>query len=189
MNALNDSARQEPEKAVGSAKAPLELRHWWARIVFGRYPRRTLLRLAYLTAGSFITFKFLLLPIRITGHSMKPTYRDGRINFVNRLSYLRSKPRRGDVVGIRTAGEHVLLLKRVIGLPGERIAIVRGVVYIDAKPLEEPYVKYNAERFRRAWWESERQLEDDEYFVIGDNRAVSDLGGVYESRILGKVLF
>ena len=53
---------------------------------------------------------------------MLPTYRDHGVNFVNRLAYVFHEPRRGDVVAIRTlAGEHVMYMKRIVGLPGETV--------------------------------------------------------------------
>ena len=72
---------------------------------------------------------------------MLPTYHDGQINFLNRLAYLRHEPQRGDVVGIRYSGDSILLLKRIVGLPGEEVSFDEGKLFINGKPLEEPYVK------------------------------------------------
>ena len=85
-------------------------------------------------------FPILLLPVRISGISMEPTYDDGTVNLVNRFSYYWKQPARGDVVAIRTSGSHIMFLKRIIGLPGETIAIEEGVVLINGKPLDEPYL-------------------------------------------------
>jgi signal peptidase I len=86
------------------------------------------------------------------------------------------------------AGPHVLYVKRVIGLPGERVSVADGVVNINGVPLAEPYVKN-----RRPWQVSEVTLGPSEYFVIGDNRGMSagehDFGRVELSRILGRVVF
>src|SRR5437879_2651827 len=111
------------------------------RIVFGRRPRRTLVRLVVLVGASALIFGFVLVPVRITGISMEPTYHDRRINFVNRLAYVWSKPKRGDVVAIKTTGLHIMYLKRIVALPGETISIKKGIVMINGQPLNEPYVK------------------------------------------------
>ena len=85
-------------------------------------------------AVSFVVFKFVLLPIRVEGGSMLPTYQDRSVNFVNRLAYLFHEPRRGDVVAIGLlAGEHVMYMKRVVGLPGETVAFHKGHLYINGQ--------------------------------------------------------
>jgi Signal peptidase, peptidase S26 len=85
---------------------------WVHTLVIGRRPKRTLLRIAVLVVTTFVVFKFIVIPIRVEGISMSPNYRDGSINFINRLAYSHSKPRRGDVVGVRLAGEHLMFMKR-----------------------------------------------------------------------------
>jgi signal peptidase I len=141
-----------------------------------------------LAAASFITFKWLLIPIRTEGSSMLPTYAPDKLNLVNRFAYSGAKPVRGDVVAIRMAGPRVLYVKRVIGLPGERVALRGGTVFINGSALPEPYVKH-----RRPWDVDEVTLGQREYFVMGDNRGMSaadhDFGRVELERILGKVLF
>ena len=156
--------------------------------MFGRRPQRTLLRAALLALIAFLVFKFVLIPVRISGESMQPTYRDGRVNCINRLAYCWSRPRRGDVVAVRFSGPHIMLFKRVVGLPGETVAIERGVVLINGQPLDEPYVKERA-----PWQLTPRQLAPDEYMVIGDNRGMPqqrhEFGAAKAERILGKVLW
>jgi signal peptidase I len=160
----------------------------WQRFLIGRNPLRTMIRAVILAAMCFVVFKFALLPIRITGPSMEPTYHDGGVNFVNRLSYLWRKPRRGDVVAIRTTGVHIMFLKRVIALPGETIAIENGIVAIDGMPLDEPYVKE-----REPWEVAPVKLKSGQHFVIGDNRGMNQqlhkFGTVETDRILGKPLW
>lgn len=181
----------QPGPDTSSTRAPVPL---WRRLVFGRNPKRTLLRATVLLVAAVVVFKFVLLPVRIDGTSMEPTYHDHAINFINRLAYIGRRPRRGDVVGVRfsaphgLSSPHVMYLKRLIGLPGETVAIRRGVVFIDGQPLEEPYV-----RAREPWEESPRTLKAGEYFVIGDNRGMpKDLhehGTMDANRIVGKVLW
>jgi signal peptidase I len=158
------------------------------RIVFGPDPRRTAVRLLVLAAISFVTFKWVLIPIRPQGISMLPTYSPGEFRIVNRLAYLGKSPSRGDVVAIMVAGPHVLYVKRVVGLPGERVSVTDGQVRINGMPLAEPYVRH-----RRPWTVGEVSVGQNEYFVIGDNRGMAagehDFGRVDTSRILGRVLF
>lgn len=178
-------------RSSSPAAAPVPL---WKRLVFGRNPRRTLVRAACLAAVCLIVFKFILLPVRINGVSMEPTYRRDGINAINRLAYVFGKPQRGDVVAVRysrphgLSSPHVMLLKRIIGLPGETVAIANGVVFINGRPLDEPYVKY-----REAWQLNPVKLAGDEYFLIGDNRGMDqryhEFGETGAERIVGKVLW
>jgi signal peptidase I len=119
---------------------------------------------------------------------MLPTFASDRLHFVNRLAYGTTTPSRGDVVAIRMAGPHVVYVKRIIGLPGERVAITAGQVRINGTTLAEPYVQH-----RRPWGFEEVTLGPDEYFVMGDNRDMSagehDFGRTHADRILGKVVF
>jgi signal peptidase I len=170
---------------------------WWSalkRLAFGRRPARTLVRAVVLAVVVVGTCRFILLPVRIAGLSMEPTYHDHSINFVNRLAYVFGRPRRGDVVAVRYSrprgfsSPHIMLLKRVIGLPGETVAINDGAVLINGELLDEPYVKQ-----REAWQLSAVKLADDEYFLIGDNRGMDqryhEFGRTESKRIVGKVLW
>lgn len=153
----------------------------------GRNPRVTFIRILVLVAVCFVVFKFILLPLRVTGISMEPTYPDRSINFLNRLAYLAHEPRRGDVVNIRYAGPHVMLMKRIVGLPGETIEFIHGTVFINGSPLAEPYKKNPSD-----WTLPPEKIGPDEYFVVGDNRDMPArdhvFGRVERTRILGKVL-
>ncbi|HMP81995.1 MAG TPA: signal peptidase I, partial [Verrucomicrobiota bacterium] len=122
-----------------------------------------------------------------TGDSMAPTYRDGSVNFVNRLAYVFAEPKRGDVVGIRMAGESVMFMKRIIGLPGETVQFLDGVVHINGEPLHEPYLKLPCN-----WTTHTVTLGPEGYYFMGDNRSMprqDHSGGERErSRIVGKVI-
>lgn len=169
--------------------------YWLQVIVFGRNPKRTAIRLCILIVGAFVTFKFILIPVRVTGISMQPTYQNGRINFINRLAFIRREPQRGDIIGIRYSGDHTMLMKRVIGVPGETVSFSHGILHINGEPVEEPYVK-----LRSRQWDSEKApldlkvttLKEDEFYVVGDNREMppsSHEHGIAERRrIVGKVL-
>jgi signal peptidase I len=138
--------------------------------------------------SAVLIFGWVLVPIRTEGISMQPTYESGTLHFVNRFSYIGAGPRRGDIVAISLGGERVYYVKRVVGLPGEKVQIVDGVVQIEGAPLNEAYVVN-----RRAWNVEEIELRSNEYFVIGDNRGMNapdhDFGRVLRSKIAGRVVF
>jgi signal peptidase I len=168
--------------ALTSDSTPL-----WVRLVFGRNPKRTLARLMCLIVLSVVLFRVIFIPIRVSGFSMMPTYRDGKVTFINHQAYLFSKPKRGDVVAFRLPEEGgVVLLKRILGLPGERVRIIEGKAYINGKLLSEPYARISKDA-RTA--DREYVLGEDEYFVMGDNRIISVFAQIPEHYILGKVLF
>jgi signal peptidase I len=159
----------------------------WQRVVIGRNPKRTLIRTGTLAVVCLIVFKFILLPIRVEGPSMLPTYRNHGVNFVNRLAYLFHEPQRGDVVAIRTSGYHNMYMKRIIGLPGETVEFRDGQAIINGQPLNEPYVR------SRCFWEAEpRTLGPFEFYCVGDNRSMAKAdhyeGKTERVRIVGKVL-
>ncbi|RUM35331.1 MAG: signal peptidase I [Desulfobulbus sp.] len=150
--------------------------------------KRFFLRLALVSLVSYLVFGYLLLPLRIEGVSMEPTYHDGSFAFCWRLNYVLSSPQRFDVVAVRFAGRHVMLLKRIIALPGETLEYRHGKLYINAQLLEEPYVSYNSQ-----WNLPERTVAPGKVYIIGDNRGVPmerhKIGQVSMKRIVGGVVF
>jgi signal peptidase I len=160
---------------------------WWQVLAVGRNPKRTLLRALIWVVAAAVISHFVLVPIRIEGVSMLPTYHDHHVNFVNRLAYLFHPPQRGDVVAIRTSGLSIMYMKRIIGLPGETICFHHGHAVIDGQVLEEPYVKYPCD-----WELPPEQLGPDEYYFVGDNRNMfagdHTKGRAHRNRIVGKVL-
>jgi signal peptidase I len=158
------------------------------RFIFGANPGRTAVRIVVLIIAAIATFTWILVPIRAEGISMLPTYRSGSLNLVSKLTYKYRSPRRGDVVAIRLAGPSVVYVKRIVGLPGDRVDIREGFVHINGTPLPEPYVRH-----RKPWNVEEVTLDARQYFLIGDNRGMNagdhEFGRADASRIVGKVLF
>ena len=154
----------------------------------GKSWRSTLIRAGALAVTAFVVFKFLLLPVRISGISMEPTYKNRSINFISTLSYRFQTPQRGDVVAIRMAGRRVMLFKRIIGLPDERLKFEKGKLIVNDEIINEPYLKteYN-------WDLEEVLIGEDEFFVAGDNRGMAidahTHGRVSKERIIGGPLF
>jgi signal peptidase I len=170
--------------------APAARSPGWLRIMLiGRKPKRTLIRAIILAVCCFLFFKFfvfkyIVLPVRIEGYSMYPTYSDWGVNFVNRLAYRHSEPQRGDIVGIRMAGPSIMLMKRIVGMPGETIAFEHGRLVINGQEMPEPYLKHHSP----APYMEAVTLGPGQYFVIGDNRMNSDSGKIDRDRIVGKIL-
>jgi len=165
--------------------------HWLRVLAIGRRPRATLVRILVLVVTCFITFGFLLWPVRITGISMLPTLPDRQIHVVNRLAFLFHEPRRGDIVAIRFSPPQPfsrpseMLMKRIIGLPGETVSFHEGHACINGQPLSEPYLKLPCD------WEHEPVLcGPDQYYVVGDNRSMPfdshTKGRTERARIMGK---
>jgi signal peptidase I len=166
--------------------------HWLRVLVIGRRPKATLVRIAVLVVVCFVTFNFILLPIQIKGISMEPTCQDRQVHCVNCLAYLRNEPQRGDIVSIRfskpegLANPSQMLLKRIIGLPGETVSFHGGHAYINGQLLDEPYLKLPCD------WEHEAiPCGPDQYYVVGDNRSMPfnlhTKGRAERDRIIGKL--
>lgn len=160
--------------------------HWLRVLAIGRRPWNTLIRITVLVAVCFVTFKFILLPIRVEGISMQPTYHTGQVNCINRLAYLRHEPQRGDIISVRFAGESVMLMKRIIGLPGETVSFHGGKTFVNNQPLAEPYVKFSCD-----WEAGPIACSTNQFYVVGDNRSMPfnlhTQGRADRERIIGKL--
>ncbi|HAB18958.1 MAG TPA: signal peptidase I [Verrucomicrobiota bacterium] len=174
-----------------NAPQPVETHPWWKVAAVGRNPWVTLVRLGILVALTLLTFRYVLVPIRVTGISMNPTYRDGERHWVSPLLTQMEGLKRGDVVSIQTSGRHVMYLKRILGLPGEQVRLKRGHLFINGERINEPYV-VNPAPWNWPTNGSDRVLGPDEYLVVGDNRSMPAenhfFGVTDRSRILGKVV-
>jgi signal peptidase I len=158
---------------------------WYVRIIIGRNPLYTLFRAAVWAVFLLVMFKVVFLGIRVRGQSMEPNFHDGQIHVINRLAYLRHPPKRGDVVAFRADEYNALILKRIVGLPGETVSIHRGgEIFINGKHLEEPYATIGHTTYNGV-----APLEPHQYFLFGDNRGVSERYFKYDYQIIGKVVF
>lgn len=125
----------------------------------------------------------------VEGSSMEPSLMDGDQIIVENISYHFQKPERFDVI-IFPNREGINYIKRIIGLPGERVRIADGNIYINGELLDESYGNAPIEDAGVA--ASEITLEKDEFFVLGDNRNASidsrrsEVGNVHLDSIHGK---
>ena len=140
-------------------------------------------------AGLLIVFfrTFLFQNYIVEGNSMVETLHPQDRLIVSRISYILGEPQRGDIIVFQYPYDPERdFVKRVIGLPGETVAIQNGVVFINGKPLPpEDYVKLPSYDSM-----SSTTLAEDEYFVMGDNRAGSSdsrsWGALKDNNIIGK---
>jgi signal peptidase I len=131
--------------------------------------RRTKLSLAVAAVAVvlFLVMRFVVTPYVVVGDSMLPTLKSWDFCLMARVHGY--QPRRGDIVTFRTADDPPLrFIKRVVGLPGETVAIKRGVVTVNGQPLNEPYTTVNP-----TWEMAAVEVPANKVFVLGDNRDVA----------------
>ena len=159
------------------------------RLVIGANIRWTLVRLLVLLLLTALVLNYLFPEgearyrrILVDGKSMDPTFVHGQTLWMHACEYSEQEPQRGDVVVLGADGQSPFYLKRIIGLPGERIAIRRGEMTINGNVYDE----FGEGRIRARL--TPLTLGEDEYFVLGDNRPISSGGVVLVDKILGKIL-
>ena len=142
------------------------------------------LALGALVAAGLAVRRARLEPMLVSGGSMRPTLDPGQRIAVAPLV---RPPRRGDLV-VLARTESLEVVKRVVGLPGERVRLAAGRLEVDGAPVPEPYLAGDA-----GAGELEVELGPAEYLVLGDHRAAStdgrDFGPVGADALLGRVRF
>ena len=137
---------------------------------------------------SLFIILFLYQPVRVEGTSMLPRLEDQDRLFINKFAYRFENIHRGDVVVFYYPRDHSKsYIKRVIALPGDRLAIDHGAVAVNGVLLPEPYVPEKYEDDRSL---AERTIPAGEFFVMGDHRSISsdsrDFGPVPRELIYGR---
>jgi signal peptidase I len=130
---------------------------------------------------------FVRLP-QVSGLSMEPHIRSGEYVLINTFAYRLGQPRRGEIVAFRHEGDaRAVFIKRVVGLPGDRVRIVRGLVYLNGAKLAEPYVQHADDRSF-----AETTVPASSVYVLGDNRAESEdsrfFGPVSDASLMGRAV-
>lgn len=134
-----------------------------------------------------LIFSFKYSIAKVSGESMSPTFKNSNLLLVDKLSYIKSHPKYGDIIVFNTSnGEK--LVKRVIGVPGDAILLKDNTVYRNEIAIDEPYLKdVNTEGFLKI------TVPEKEYFVLGDNRNESidsrfeSVGTIPFHKIIGEV--
>ena len=181
-------------------KQPLKSKNNKKEHEFSRY-KKIIKSLTIVLSGVIISNILIYNVIQgaiINGYSMWPTYEDSDYVFVDKLSWKvanKSKLKRFDVIVCTSDynnGE--LLIKRVIGLPGETVHIdMDGKIYINGEPIDDPWGFYNNKTNFLAL-DITKELGDEEYFVCGDNRNGSldsrfdAIGNIQLCNIVGRVI-
>ena len=142
-------------------------------------------------AISMFIILFLYQPVRVEGTSMLPMLEDQDRLFINKFAYRFEDIHRDDVVVFLYPQDHSKsYIKRVIALPGDRLRIDHGTVWVNGAALTEPYVPT---RFQDDRSQPEMIIPPGEYFVMGDHRSISsdsrDFGPVPRPLIYGKAAF
>ncbi len=150
------------------------------------------LRDLIISAGvSILIITFLYQPVRVEGTSMLPGLEDHDRLFINKFVYHIESIQRGDIVVFHYPRDPAKsYIKRVIGLPGDRIWIGDGHVWVNGVELKESYVP---DLYRDSRSMAETVIPDDSYFVMGDHRSISsdsrEFGAVERDLIYGKAVF
>ena len=130
---------------------------------------RDVVETVLLTMLIFLAVRTLIQNFRIEGVSMEPNLHDGQYLIINKLVYYLHPPERGDVVVFHyPKNPRRDFIKRIIGLPGERVEVRGESIFINREELAEPYALHTG---KYAW--GPQRLGEDEYFVLGDNRSSS----------------
>lgn len=137
----------------------------------GTFTKKEILTYALIIIAILLFKKFVATPILVSGSSMHNTLYDNDVLILNKIAYVAGNIKRFDIVVIDNNDEFII--KRVIGLPGEKISYSDNQLYVNGKPINEKYYHGYTEDF-------EAKVPKNEYFVLGDNREVS-----VDSRILG----
>lgn len=152
--------------------------HW-------RSVARTTLQLAAL---GVLAIAFFMRTPEVSGLSMAPRIASGEFVLINTISYRLHAPDRGDIIAFRhDSPAPEIFIKRIIGLPGDRIAIDRGRVSVNGVPLAEPYVRFADQRSF-----PQTTVPPGSLYVLGDNRIDSNdsrfWGFVKQDEVLGKAI-
>ena len=141
---------------------------------------------------------YIVTPVIVRGDSMYNTLEDGEVLFLSKISYRLDDIKRFDIVVVEDIDSD-LIIKRVIGIPGDSIEYKEGILYINDKEVTEEYTDFVMEDFDvdsicdLTDLECNGIIPDNYYLVLGDNRKVSAdsrvKGLIKEEQILGKAIF
>jgi len=157
---------------------------WRRRFTLKRETRQghILVCVALWSAISFLVFsRYVLATVIIDGASMEPTFHTSDRCLLNRIAPIIGSIDRGDIVVLRDRGDDDYAIKRVVGMPNDSVVIHGGKVFVNGTLLEEKYLA----PLTHTWTpkgNGDYKLGPNSYFVLGDNREVSE-----DSRYYGPV--
>ncbi len=187
----DDVERVQPLADEGSGNPPVE-----GTLLEGNKPQgaarlsgfiRDVLETLLLAAVMFAAINWVTARIRVDGISMQPTLASGSYVLVNRLAYSLGSPGHGDVIVFHFPRDpDQEYIKRIIGLPGDRVEISRGELRVNGVLVGEPYINDSPQ------YESALRVPRDQLYVLGDNRNNSSdshqWGPVPLENVVGKAL-
>jgi len=141
-----------------------------------------------------IIYLFLFQPHQVKGNSMQPNFEDGEYLLTNKVTYRINKPKRGEVVIFESPqNKDFDYIKRIIGLPGEKVKIVNGKIFINGSVLDESaYLADDVYTQEGSFLPENEEVDvsENQYFVVGDNRSHSsdsrEWGFISVENIIGK---
>lgn len=143
-----------------------------------------------------VVYLFLFQPNQIKGASMEPTFYNGNYIFTSKVTYKLREPIRGDVVVFHSPkNPEIEYIKRIIGLPGDTIMIQNTSVFVNDRPINEPYISAATELIYGGFLQEGIPITvpDNHYFVMGDNRPRSsdsrEFGPVTYDSLIGQVIY
>lgn|SRR3989338_168878 len=161
------------------------------------YLKQTLRIVTFVVFCLFVFRTFIYEPGIVNGRSMEPTFEDNDFFLVNKWILLFREPRRGDVIQAHDAQQEKILIKRIIGMPGERLSIHDGAIFLlDETGQEQQMVElYIGKNMRTEPPENKPtvyiRIPPYRYFIVGDNRPLSgdsrQFGPIHRSTIYGLV--
>lgn len=143
-----------------------------------------------------VVYLFILQPNQVKGASMEPTFDSGDYIFTSKITYKFRPLERGDVVVFRSPrNPDIEFIKRIIGLPGDRIRISDSNIYVNGNLVQESYISSKTELWDGGFVKNNEEVvvRNNEVFVMGDNRPRSsdsrEFGPVSIDNIIGNVFF
>jgi signal peptidase I len=146
--------------------------------------------LAIVLVSIYIVYGFVAQPFLVQGASMEPNFSDGDYLLIDEITYRFREPDRGEVIVFRNPNnQSEFYIKRIVGLPGDQIAVSEGNLYINGAISEEEYLPDDIE----VGGEQVVDLNNDQFYVMGDNRPKSydsrSWGALDEDLVVGLVRF
>lgn len=142
---------------------------------------------------AILIFIYIVSFMQVVGPSMNSTFMEGDLVFVSKIHYKLAEPKRSEIIVFEHDGVKNLI-KRVVGLPGDKVEFKNNVLYINDKAYEEDYLDEGMITYNFKTSDLGQEIiPEDHYLVLGDNRVNSldsrEIGYISKDDIIGKVIF
>ncbi len=143
-----------------------------------------------------VVYYFVMQPNEIRGASMDVTFHDGEYILISKLAYKFGSPTKGDVVVFRSPeNKDIEYIKRIVGLPGDRVMVLGGDVYVNGSKFPDSFAQHPTTTMEGGYLEEGKEIvvPSDHLFVMGDNRPRSSdsriFGPIPYADVIGKVFY